>query len=124
MITAIQETRFSPAVKIISAEHRIVIIGQSRLEDPAPFFEELIAVLYKGINECRIHVSIDFTLQYMNSSSSKWLLHLLKGIQKDFQGKKLITINWYYDEEDDGMLEAGEVFQSLLTLPFNLLVIS
>jgi hypothetical protein len=57
----------------------------------------------------------------LNSSSSKWLFHILKGIQGKFQGKKIITINWYYDEDDDSMLEAGEVFQSLLSLPFNLI---
>jgi hypothetical protein len=48
------------------------------------------------------------------------LLHILKGVQNKFQGKKLITINWYYDSDDDSMLEAGEVFQSLLSLPFNI----
>jgi hypothetical protein len=57
----------------------------------------------------------------MNSSSSKWLFHILKGIQNKYHGKKLITINWHYDADDESMLEAGEVFQSLLNMPFNVI---
>ena len=120
MTTLIKETLFTPSVSIFNDEHRIVISGQSRLEDPSTFFEELTALLDRNINEFKTHMSIDFSLNYLNSSSSKWLFHILKGIQGKFQGKKLITINWFYDEDDDSMLEAGEVFQSLLSLPFNI----
>lgn len=120
MITAIKETLFTPSVRVIEKDHRIVISGQSRLEDPTPFYEELIAFLEEHINEVKTHLSIDFVLNYMNSSSSKWLFHILKGLQNRFNGKKIITVNWFYDSDDDSMLEAGEVFQSLLHMPFNL----
>jgi len=121
MATGMKETLFTPSVKVLIDEHRIVISGQSKLEDPAPFYEKLMVVLDENINEFKTHTSIDFLLNYLNSSSSKWLFHILKGIQEKFQGKKIITINWYYEEDDDSMLEAGEVFQSLLSLPFNLI---
>jgi hypothetical protein len=121
MATGINETLFTPSVKVLTDEHRIVISGQSKLEDPAPFYEKLVVVLDDNIYEFKTHASIDFYLNYLNSSSSKWLFHILKGIQVKYQGKKIITINWYFDEDDDSMLEAGEVFQSLLSLPFNLI---
>jgi hypothetical protein len=121
MTAGIKESLFTPSVNILSDEHRIVISGQSKLEDPAPFYEKLIEILDESINDFKTHTSIDFILNYLNSSSSKWLLHILKDIQVKFQGKKIITVNWYYDEDDDSMLEAGEVFQSLLSMPFNLI---
>jgi len=121
MHLAIKETVFTPSVKIITDEHRILISGQSRLEDPTPFYEELIQVLDSNIEEFKTYLSIDFMLSYLNSSSSKWLFHMLKGIQNKYHGKKLITINWHYDGDDESMLEAGEVFQSLLNLPFNII---
>ncbi len=77
-------------------------------------------MLDKNLNDFKTHASVDFILHYLNSSSSKWLFHILKGLQAKFQGKKIITINWYYDSDDESILEAGEVFQSLLSLPFNL----
>jgi len=121
MTPGIKESLFTPSVKILTDEHRIVISGQSKLEDPAPFYEKLIVILDENINEFKTHTSIDFLLNYLNSSSSKWLLHILKGIQVKFQGKKIITVNWYYEGDDDSMLEAGEIFQSLLSMPFNLI---
>jgi hypothetical protein len=121
MSTVIKETLFTPSVKIYKDEHRIIVSGQSRLEDPAPFFEEFMVLLDEKINEFKTYISIDFQISYLNSSSSKWLFHILKGIQSRFQGKKLITVNWYFEEDDDSILEAGEVFQSLLSLPFNVL---
>jgi hypothetical protein len=120
MVPGIKETTHTPAVKILPDEHRIVISGQSRLEDPSFFYEELTILIDDTLNDFKTHASVDFILQYLNSSSSKWLFHILKGLQAKFQGKKIITINWYYDSDDESILEAGEVFQSLLSLPFNL----
>ncbi len=82
--------------------------------------KNLLYLLDDNLNDFKTHASVDFILQYLNSSSSKWLFHILKGLQAKFQGKKIITINWYYDSDDESILEAGEVFQSLLNLPFNL----
>jgi hypothetical protein len=123
MPAGIKETLYTPAVKIINDEHRVIISGQSRLEDPSYFYEQLTTLLDESLNDFKTHVSIDFILNYLNSSSSKWLFHILKGIQTKFQGKKIVTINWFYDDDDESMLEAGEVFQSLLSLPFNLVEI-
>jgi len=121
MPAEIKETLNTPSVKILNDEHRIVISGQSRLEDPTHFYEELTVLLDECINDFRTHAAIDFIFNYLNSSSSKWVFHILKGIQTRYNGKKIVTVNWFYDSDDDSMLEAGEVFQSLLSLPFNLI---
>jgi hypothetical protein len=121
MPTGIKETVNTPSVRIFGDEHRVVISGQSRLEDPTLFYEELTVLLDDCMNDFKTHASIDFILNYLNSSSSKWLFHILKGIQARFQGKKMVTVNWFFDGDDDSMLETGEVFQSLLSMPFNLI---
>jgi hypothetical protein len=121
MVPGIKETTHTPSVRIMPDEHRIVISGQSRLEDPSVFYEELTVVLDDNLNDFKTYASVDFILHYLNSSSSKWLFHILKGLQTKFLGKKIITVNWYYEDDDESILEAGEVFQSLLSLPFNLI---
>jgi hypothetical protein len=121
MHLAIKETIFTPSVKIHPDEHKIEVSGQSRLEDPSSFYEKLLIILEDNINEIKSHLSIDFMLSYMNSSSSKWLFHILKGIQNKNNGKKLITINWYFEYDYESILEAGEAFQSLLNIPFNII---
>jgi hypothetical protein len=121
MQLAIQETQYTPSVSILAESRRIVISGQSRLEDPTAFYEKLIDVLEQNMIKFKSRLFIDFKLSYVNSSSSKWIFHILKGIQKKYHGHKLITINWYYDGDDDCIIEAGEVFQSLLEMPFNII---
>jgi len=121
MHLAIKETLFTPSVKINTDEHRIEVSGQSRLEDPTLFYEKLVVIFEENIDAIKSHFSINFKLSYLNSSSSKWLFHILKGIQNKYQGKKLITLNWYFDHDDESILEAGEAFQSLLSIPFNII---
>lgn len=121
MTSGIKETKATPSVSVFKDEHRVLISGPSRLEDPAAFFEEFNKLLDASINDFKTYASLDFNISYLNSSSSKWLLHILKGIQVKYQGKKIITINWYYDPDDDAILEAGEIFQALLNVPFNII---
>lgn len=121
MYLAIKETIYTPSVKIHTDEHKIEVSGQSRLEDPTLFYEKLILIFEENIDEIKSHLSINFRLSYLNSSSSKWLFHILKGIQNKYHGKKLITLNWYFDHDDESILEAGEAFQSLLSIPFNII---
>lgn len=121
MVSAIKETPVTPSVDILSEEHRIVVSGPSRLEDPTSFYEEFNKLLETCLVDFKTYTYLDFHITYINSSSSKWLLHILKGLQVVFQGKKIITVNWYYDSDDDAMLEAGEVFQELLSFPFNII---
>jgi len=121
MRVAIRETGFTPSVRISKEDHRIVISGPSRLEDPTQFYEKLTEVLDDTIINFKSRFSIDFKLNYLNSSSSKWLFHILKNIQNRYGGKKVIAINWYYDGDDENILEAGEVFQNLLSMPFSII---
>lgn len=121
MRIAISETDLTPSVKILSEENRIIIAGPSRLEDPSPFYEELTNILDETIINYKSRFFIDFKLSYLNSSSSKWLFHILKNIQARFGKSRTMSVNWYYDSDDESMLEAGEVFQNLLNVPFKVI---
>ncbi len=121
MALAIKETRSTPSVTVLTAEHRIVVSGPSNLEDPTVFYEEFAGILNESFKSFKTFAYLDFHISYINSSSSKWLLHVLKDLQLKYEGKKLVTINWFYDIDDESMLEAGEVYQELVNLPFNII---
>jgi hypothetical protein len=121
MNPGIRETLHTPRVRVFPEEKRITVTGHSRLEDPSLFYEEFISLIEDCIADFKTIVTFDFRLNYLNTSSSKWLFHVLKNMQNKYQGKKIITINWYYERDDDAMLEAGEVYRSLLNLPFSLI---
>lgn len=121
MALAIKETQSTPSVTVLATEHRIVVSGPSRLDDPTAFYEEFAGILKESIKSFKTFAYLDFHISYINSSSSKWLLHVLKDLQLKYEGKKLVTINWFYDADDESMLEAGEVYQELINLPFNII---
>ena len=57
-------------------------------------------------------------LEYSNVSSSMSLLDIFKLLEKS---KSLEQINWYCDEDDEEMLEAGENYSSEIKIPFKLI---
>lgn len=117
----IKETINTPSVSVFDKDKLIVVSGTSKEEDPTEFYKELDALFNKCASRFRKNITLDFSLIYINTSSSKWLFHILKNIQVKYSDKKKITINWYYESDDEVIQEAGEVFQSLLKIPFNLI---
>ena len=121
--TAIKETLHTPSVNVFNDDNLIVVSGTSRLEDPSIFYQELAEIYEECVQAFKEKITLDFNLNYINTSSSKWLFHILKNLQVKYSDKKDIIINWYYEEDDEVILEAGEVFGSLLQIPFNLIPI-
>ncbi|UCH15824.1 MAG: SiaC family regulatory phosphoprotein, partial [Bacteroidales bacterium] len=55
-------------------------------------------------------VKFDINLEYINSSSVKNLLEMLKTLDANKYIKE-IDINWFYEEGDDDTLEIGQIFE-------------
>jgi hypothetical protein len=123
IIAPIKETLHTPSVNIFNDDNLIVVSGTSRLEDPSIFYQQLSELYEEYFPAFKDKVILDFNLNYINTSSSKWLFHILKNLQIKYSGQKKIIVNWYYEEDDDIIMEAGEVFQSLLDMPVNLIPI-
>ncbi len=119
--SAIKETVYTPSVNVYDSDRLIVVTGTSRLEDPTNFYKELDNLFNQCACKFKKDMTLDFSLIYINTSSSKWLFHILKNMQMKYSDKKAITVNWYYESDDEVIQEAGEVFQSLLHIPFNLI---
>jgi hypothetical protein len=64
------------------------------------------------------------SLEYFNTSSSKCLLDILRKLETLHKsGKSTVTITWYYEEDDEDMMEAGQDYESLVGLTFNIVKI-
>ena len=67
---------------------------------------------------------IDFCLEYSDKSNSMIFISLLKTIESIKLKNKKYIINWYYEEDDEDILEQGEYISSVLHVPFNFIIIS
>jgi hypothetical protein len=66
---------------------------------------------------------VEFYLEYFNKVNSRVLFSMLKKIDSLKLLNKKYIINWYYEEDDEDILERGEYFSSVLNIPFNFIEI-
>ena len=104
----LKPTNTTPA--IVFSGDKLIIKGRSIPLSEAKFYDPFIAWA-ETLETTKL--SVDINLEYMNSSSSKKLLQLLKTLASNHKILKL-TINWFYEDGDEEALENGRVFEKLL----------
>ena len=65
------------------------------------------------------NITVNLAFEYFNTSSSKCIFNLLRKLDGINQLGKRVIVNWYYENDDDDMLEAGEDFSSFFGYEFN-----
>lgn len=88
----------------------IKLTGRALPENAFDFFNPLI----KWVRDfsCK-ELNIEINLEYFNTAVSKQLHDLLKAIQNN-QNYQKINLKWFYEDGDDEILEAGEIYEELL----------
>jgi hypothetical protein len=114
----IVSTKRTPEVSF-TTDGRFVISGRSIPEDPYKFYDELFAWVYNYCLAPSDTTTVDISLEYFNSGSSKAILEILRALVDVAVKGKQININWYYEEGDDDILERGEYYESILEIKFN-----
>lgn len=119
----VEATRSSPAIELDAETCQLHIRGESYPENAAAFYAPVFAWLKEFIAslELAATVHVDLEILYLNSSSTKVMLNLLDVLEQAAQDGANIIVNWYYDPENETMLECGQDFsEELKALTFNL----
>ena len=121
----IEGTPKTPAVSFDAKTGQIEIKGRSIPENSIEFYKPLVEWLDKYTDIATGVVNVVIQLEYFNTSSSKCILDVFKKLENlHSKNKTEVVINWYYEEDDEDMLEAGEDYQSILKIPFKMVEIS
>ena len=48
-------------------------------------------------------------------------MDLFKKLEAIHKAGNEVSINWYYEEDDEDMLEAGEDYQAIIKVPFTMI---
>jgi len=112
----------TPSVVLDTNQRILEFAGQSYPENATQFYQAIQQKLEAYLNENPEPLTVNFKLDYFNTSTSKCLLDLLECLEKSHQRNQNITINWYYSEEDEDMRDSGADFSLEIKLPFNLIV--
>jgi hypothetical protein len=119
----IEKTVKTPYVNFDSQSGILKIIGRSIPENPEDFYSKLFDWVNEYFKSPQDETLINVQLEYINSGSSKFILDLFHLIQ-DYKIKgNSCKINWYYEEDDEAVLELGKHYQTIIDVPFKLVEI-
>jgi hypothetical protein len=120
----IEPTRITPLVNFDPDEGLLEVRGRSSPENSIQFYQGIIDNLDELLEEEDADsFTANFAFEYFNTSSSKCLFDVFKRLSKLDENGTELTINWYFEEGDDDMMEAGEDYCDLLDLDFNFIEI-
>ena len=113
-------SKITPYVLIDPEKELFVLKGKSSPEDTIKFFNLIFLGLKNytltGKNSLKVHIS----LTYFNSSTAKCLFDLMKLLRHLNSLGIKVTVSWYFEEDDEDMLEAGQDYSAVCKVPFNL----
>ena len=119
----IEGQEYTPEVRFDREKGIFDISGRSLHEDTTSFYDRIYDWLQEYINDPNDDTVVNMKITYFNSASHKAIYEMLEFFAELMQMGKKITVNWHYLEDDEDMLEAGEDYQSILKIPFNMIEI-
>ncbi len=114
-------TAKTPSVNFDFSSGILELKGRSIPENSVEFYKPLNDWIENYGNDPRPQTVVDVKLEYFNTSSSKCILDLLKKLEKINQRGTEVLVNWYFEEDDEDMEEAGEDYQAIIKLPFKMI---
>ena len=116
----IEGTPKTPTVRFDSVEAVFKLEGRSIPENSVEFYKPLVDWLESYKDTPLQETVVEVKLEYFNTSSSKCILDVFKKLEVIHKAKNEVLIKWYYEEDDEDMLEAGEDYESIIRVPFEM----
>lgn len=117
----LEGTAKTPTVSF-NADGKLEIKGRSIPENSIEFYKPLVDWLEAYRAAPKPTTAVEIQLEYFNTSSSKCILDVFKKLEAiATDGSTDIKINWYYEEDDEDMLEAGEDYSAIINVPFKMI---
>ena len=113
----------TPEINFSADSGIIEIKGRSIPENSIEFYKPMIDWLEEYATVPQSKTLVNIQLEYFNTSSSKCILDVFKKLEVISKNGNEVVVNWYYEEDDEDMLEAGEDYQSIIRIPFKMIEI-
>jgi hypothetical protein len=116
----IEQTAKTPYVFIDSNEGVMEIKGMSASENAPVFYKPVLDWLDNYGYDPKPVTKVNVQFKYFNTSSAKCILDVLERFANLNNSGIEVTVNWYYEKNDEEMFDAGENFSQILEMPFNI----
>ncbi len=118
---AIEGTPKTPTVNFDPETAVMELKGRSIPENSIEFYKPVVDALDEYSQGPKEMTKVNIQLEYFNTSSSKCILDLFKKLEGIHVEGNQVVINWFYEEDDEDMLEAGEDYEAIIKIPFKMI---
>lgn len=118
----IHSTSHHPEVNFDHETGVLEISGRSLPEQVLTLYQPILKWIDEYTATSHETTVFKINLDYINSSSSKYLLEILKRLNEYHKKGNNVAVKWYFDEYDEDAEESGEEYKELLDLNFELVV--
>ena len=117
----IQKTKKTPLINLNIKESLFQIKGPSFSEDIVDVYNPIIDWITGNLPELEGELICEMYFTVLNSASHKKIFQILIKLNSFLDNGKVIKVKWYYDEDDEDVMEMGEDLIELINLPFELI---
>lgn len=110
-----------PGIILDIDDNKFEIFGKSCPENVVEFYQPVMDWLDEYKENARDKTVFEFRLQYYNTASSKVLFIIMQKLESVHESGKEVLIRWIYPEDDEALEEAGEEYDDLIDVPFELI---
>lgn len=111
----------SPGILLDKETGTFRISGVSCPEDAVEFYDPIFEWFDEYMENPLKSTVLDFKMSYFNSVSAKIFLMIMTKLEDLSDSGYDVKIRWFYNEEDDDLEEAGEEFESIVDIKFELI---
>ena len=119
-----EATMKTPSIEFDSVQGLMEIKGRSNPENTLDFYRPLVAWVDEYVQNPAEKTVVNVHLEHFNTSSSKSILEVFRALEpvhKTNRGE--VVVNWFYEDDDEDILEAGENYEAITGLPFRMVAI-
>lgn len=117
----IRATSDTPKVLFDPENGIFEISGRSLPEDVVSFYQPLIDWLDEYKDSPNEYTEFVFKYIYFNTATSKLIQDILIKLEEIHESGYKVQVMWFYEEEDEDMLDLGEEFSENVDIPFEII---
>lgn len=120
-IYTIEATKRTPYILFNKSTGEMQITGKSLPEYSYAFYGNLLDEADTYLANANEKTIIKVNLEYFNTVSSKIILQLILKFERLLTEGKKVEVEWFYNQDDDMLLDVGEIYKSSTKIPVSLI---
>lgn len=108
---------------ILDREGTLTIRGRAMVLNKTTLFDKMLDCLDRYLQNPARTTTVTIALEYLNSFCTQILVTVLRRLARVRERGYALIVKWYFDEEDDDILERGQYISETFNIPIEFIPI-